>query len=322
MIDVVGVGGAVVDLLVNIPQVPKGNGGMRAQEMFQQGGGNCATAMAAAARLGARAGMIAKVGDDRTGDFIIKDFNYNGVDTSRIVRGPPGSSSSFVVAVSEMNPGTRFFIGRQSTVGRLEPNEIDYDYIAGAKILHIENGEAAPLAAAQFAREKGIAVTIDAGYYSQDRVDVIPYVDVCIASEMFHNGLFKGNEDDLEGNCRKIHEMGPSVVWVTRGPKGCVGLVDGKFIDMPAIDVPVIVDTVGAGDVFHGAYAAAMLEGLSHPECARYASGVSAIKCMYVGGRTGIPNRETLRRFLEDGALLTDELDERLNYYRREFMAR
>jgi sulfofructose kinase len=144
-------------------------------------------------------------------------------------------------------------------------------------------------------------------------------VDLYIASEMFYEGMFKGNEGDLEGNCRKLHEMGPEVVWVTRGPLGCCGLVDGKFYNVPTFTETPVLDTTGAGDVFHGAYIAAMLEGLSHPECARYACAVSSIKCMFVGGRTGIPNRETLRRFLQDGTVLTEEIEQRLEYYRRNF---
>lgn len=310
-----------MDQLVNVTRVPRGNGGTRANEIFHQGGGNCASAIAAAARLGAKAGMLAKVGNDSIGDFIVKDFNYNGVDTSRIIR-ENGAISSFVVAVSEVESRTRFFIGRRGTVTPMKPEEVDYDYIADAKILHIDHGSPASMAAVKFAREKGVTITIDAGEFTQDRVDIIPHVDVYIASEFFYNGFFKGTEDDLEGNCRKLHEMGPSVVWVTRGPEGCVGLVDGKFHKVPTfLELPV-VDTTGAGDVFHGAYIAAMLEGLPHPECARYACAVSSIKCMYVGGRTGIPNRETLRRFLEDGKVMKDELDARLEYYRNDFLAK
>ena len=109
--------------------------------------------------------------------------------------------------------------------------------------------------------------------------------------------------------------MGPSAVWITRGSSGCCGLAGGKFYSLPAFNVPAI-DTTGAGDVFHGAYIAAMLEGLSHPECAKYANAVSAIKCMFPGGRTGIPDRQTLKRFLEDGTVLTEEIEKRLDYYR------
>ncbi|MCL2093939.1 MAG: carbohydrate kinase family protein [Treponema sp.] len=322
MVDVVGVGGAVLDHLINVDQVPAGkDGGARVHEMFLQGGGNVATAMAAAARLGAKAGMLAKVGSDFAGDYIIKDFNYNGVDTSRMIRGAPDTTSPYVVAVSEKVSNTRFFMGRGSTIERLQPEELDKEYIAGAKILHVDHGGPTPTAAAEYARSQGLQVTIDAGYYSQDRVDIIPLVHVYIASEMFYDGMFPDSKDKLEDNCRKLHDMGPEVVWVTLGERGCVGLVDGKFHTLPAFKIPEVVDTVGAGDVFHGAYVAAMLEGLPPVECARYSSAVSALKCMYVGGRTGIPNRETLRRFMEEGVIDRTELDARLEYYRKDFLA-
>lgn len=321
MVDVVGLGHPVMDQLVNIPRLPSGNSGVRADEIFHQGGGNAASAMAAAARLGAKAGMIAKIGGDAIGDFIVKDFIYNGVDTSRIIREGPDVCSSYVIAVSEVEFGTRSFIGRRGTVSPLRPEEVDYDYIASAKILHLESGSPASMAAARFAREKGLKVCIDAGAYSEDRVKIMPYIDIFIASEHFYNGLFKGRGADMRKNCEEMQRAGPSVVWVTCGPKGCVGLAEGEFYEVPTFDVPV-KDTTGAGDVFHGAYIAAMLEGLPHAECARYASAVSSIKCIFVGGRTGIPNRETLGRFLKDGTVLTEEIEERLAYYRRNFLAK
>jgi len=322
MVDIVGVGSPVMDLVINVPAIPRGDGGVRANEIFHQGGGNCASAMVASARLGQKTGMLAKVGGDATGDFVIRDLQYNGVDTSAILRGGPETSSPYVLSVSEVDFGTRFFVGRgrATTVTPMDPSDLNYEYIANAKILHVDSGAPAPMAAAKFAREKGLKVSIDAGGFTQDRVDMLPHVDIYIASEIFYNGMFKDNPDDLETNIRKLHDMGPEVVWVTRGDKGCCGLVDGKFYEIPIFKVPQVLDTTGAGDVFHGAYVVAMLEGLPHPECARFSSAVSALKCMYVGGRTGIPNRETLRRFMEDGTILTEEAEERLTYYRKNFL--
>jgi sugar/nucleoside kinase (ribokinase family) len=309
-----------MDLLVNVPRLPSGNSIVSADETFHQGGGNATSAMAASARLGAKTGMLAKVGGDATGDFVIKDLAYNGVDTSHILRGAPDTSSPYCIAVSEVEPGTRMFIINYGKPANLEPEELDYDYIASAKVLHLEAGTPVSMAAARFAREKGLTVSIDAGAFTQDRVDIIPYIDIFIGSEMFYEGMFPENSEDLEGNCRRLHEMGPRVVWITRGPKGCVGLAEGKFYDVPTFDVPV-KDTTGAGDVFHGAYIAALLEGLSHPECARYAGAVSSLKCMYVGGRTAIPNRKTLEKFLKDGVIDTTECEERLAYYRGSFLS-
>jgi sugar/nucleoside kinase (ribokinase family) len=317
-----------MDQLVNVPRVPRGNSGVRADEVFHQGGGNVATAIAAAARLGAKAGMIGRVGGDSTGDFLIRDFIYNGVDTSRILRGESGSSSPYSIAISERELGTRMFIVRRGTAAPLRPEDVDLDYIAGAKILHLETGDPASMMAAEFARKRGITVTMDAGGYTEDRVNLIPLVDVLIASDMFYGGMFKEDAAKEEGealearyreNIGKLQALGPKVVWVTRGAAGCVGMAeDGEYLQVPTFDTPV-TDTTGAGDVFHGAYIAAILEGLSHRECARYANAVSSIKCMFVGGRTGIPNRETLARFLKDGTVDTEEIEGRLAYYRRSF---
>ncbi|MDR3138575.1 MAG: carbohydrate kinase family protein [Treponema sp.] len=320
MVDVVGLGTPFMDQLVNVPRVPRGNSGIGADEIFHQGGGNVATAMAAAARLGAKAGMLARVGGDATGDFILKDFAYNGVDTSHILRGGPETTSPYSIAISEVELATRMFIIKRGTVEPLGPEDVDYEYISSAKILHLENGTPASIAAAKYAREKGIKVTFDAGGFTEDRRLFIPYVDVFIASELFYNGMFKGKEGNMRANCEELHRAGPEVVWITCGPRGCMGLAEGKFYEVPPVDVKV-KDTTGAGDVFHGAYIAAMLEGLSPAECAGYASAVSAIKCMFVGGRTGLPNRETLERFMKDGTVLTDEIEERLAYYRRSFLA-
>lgn len=74
---------------------------------------------------------------------------------------------------------------------------------------------------------------------------------------------------------------------------------------------------MGAGDVFHGAFLAALLKGKSHRECARYASAVSAIKCTRIGGRAGIPDESVLERFLETGEIDYEEIDRRVEYYRR-----
>jgi len=326
-VDIVGIGTPVMDLLINIPKFPEKEGATRANEVFHQGGGNCASAMATAARLGASAGMLSKIGGDAIGDFIIKDFKYNGVDTSRIIRDAPETSSAYVVAVSETEKGTRKFLSRRSGVraGRLTAGEVESsrDYIASAKILHIESSaDEATIAGVKIAREYGLTISIDAGYYSKESEVLIPDVDVFIASEFYYTGMFPDSSgpEHYRRNFEKIREMGPSVVWVTLGERGCVGLVDGEMHEIPSYKVPVM-DTTGAGDDFHGAYAAILLEGLPHVECARHASAVSAIKCTFVGGRTGLPDRAMLRRFMEEGALPTRELEERLQYYRRTFLS-
>ena len=88
------------------------------------------------------------------------------------------------------------------------------------------------------------------------------------------------------------------------------------FFNIPAYQVEA-VDTVGAGDVFHGAFLAGLLKGWSTKEVARFSCAVSAIKCTRPGGRAGIPSMENALQFIRTGVYDTAELDERTEYYQR-----
>ncbi|MFQ9635735.1 MAG: carbohydrate kinase family protein [Eisenbergiella sp.] len=94
-IEVVGIGIPYYDMVINVNKMPGLDGAASANEAFYQGGGKVATAMAAVARLGRRAGIIAKVGENHRGRFVLEDFRYNGVDTSAVIVDEPGTSSPF-----------------------------------------------------------------------------------------------------------------------------------------------------------------------------------------------------------------------------------
>ena len=93
-------------------------------------------------------------------------------------------------------------------------------------------------------------------------------------------------------------------------------------LDSPCVDLAVNVRCFpkpngAAGDVFHGAFLAAIVKGLSPKDAARFASGVAAIKCTRIGGRAGIPNWEETDNFLETGEIDYREIDERVKKYGR-----
>lgn len=312
--DVIGIGIPYFDMVINVDELPHMDGATTANAVFNQGGGKVATAMATAARLGKHAGMIARVGHNRSGRFIINDLKYNGVDVGGILVDQIGTSSSFCLSLSEKKSQKRIFIGTKGTAKTLQPEDIDYDYLGKARILQVESGDDASVAAIRFAKEKGIKTVMDADNYSWETQALSASVDVVIASEFFYQGMFGGL--NYEEGCRRMIETGPEVAVVTLGSKGCVGMERGKgFFHCPCFEVNV-VDTTGAGDVFHGAYIAAMLDGMETEECARFASAVSAIKCTYPGGRTGIPDRNTVDQFLTTGKIDNRELEERYLYYR------
>ena len=105
----------------------------------------------------------------------------------------------------------------------------------------------------------------------------------------------------------------------TFGAGGCVGLCGDDYFEVPAFKVKA-VDSTGAGDVFHGAYIYAWLQGWDAKTCCRFCSGVSAIKCTRPGGRSGIPTLPVLEKFLATGEIDGAELDERVRHYKYGFL--
>ena len=111
-----------------------------------------------------------------------------------------------------------------------------------------------------------------------------------------------------------IQSKGPEIVIFTFGEHGSMGIYGNERFAQPAMKAE-IKDTTGAGDVFHGAFAVAYLDGLSVPEAARFATGVSTIKCTELGGRAGIPDRDILETFLDTGKIDKEKINKRVEKY-------
>ncbi len=153
----------------------------------------------------------------------------------------------------------------------------------------------AGLAAARWAKEAGITVVLD-GDTMRDGIDEpVKLTDVLIASRNFAV-KFTG-EDNPRKAIIKMHSLGPEIVGVTLGADGCVLSKGTNVLHKPAFKVDV-VDTTGAGDVFHGAFIYGLLKGWSLETTAQFSSAVSAIKCMKLGGRAGISSLGKMKEFL------------------------
>ena len=281
-----------VDLAVNVDVFPKPNGGTGINAMSWQGGGKVATGMVAAARLGAKCAMIGAVGSDDYGEFCLRDFERHGIDISGM-KTRQGETTSHSIVLSDRETQGRSIVYRSGTANPPTLEEIEERILTGCQWFFISH-------ATHVAMMENIGI-----------------IDVFIASEFFYKVLFRGKEEAFEANCREVQKMGPSIVVFTLGAKGCVGYSEEDgFFQMPSFAVDV-QDTVGAGDVFHGAYTVGLLRGLSPKEAARLATGVSCIKCTRIGGRAGIPDWNTVQRFLRTGEIDYTEIDQRVEFYRR-----
>jgi sulfofructose kinase len=311
--DVIGVENVIMDFNLLMDEIPGTDGSSKLYDYSWQGGGNVSSAIVAAARLGVHTALVGVAGDDAFGEFCIADYKRHGIDTSHIVI-DKGSKTTFVICLAEKIKMGRSFLGRVGTRRQLSEQELDKDFISSAKYLHLGYMGPAQVQAAKWARESGVIVVCDAGGYNKDTDQHTNLIDIFIASENYYKGLF--NDENYEANCRAIQLRGPNTVVVTLGSKGCVGLDGDRYFEIPTFTGVDIIDTTGAGDVFHGAFICAMLQGWDAERCARFSSAVSAIKCSRLGGRAGIPDFQTVMRFLHDGTIDYTEIDKRVEFYR------
>lgn len=282
--------------------------------MSWQGGGKVASGMVACARLGAKCAMMGAVGSDDYGQFCIRDFERHGIDVSGMkVR--EGETTSLSIVISDRETNGRTIVYRRGTAQPPTFEELDQEILEDCQWFFISHVTAVSLEAMRRAKAAGAGVIVDADSYSSEMMENIGLIDVFIGSEFFYHALFRDLE--YEKNCRFLCEKGPSIVIFTLGPKGCVGYSpeDGYF-EVPSFQIPV-VDTVGAGDVFHGAYVVGLLRGLLPKEAARLATGASCIKCTRIGGRAGIPDWDTVQKYLQTGEIDYAEINQRVEFYGR-----
>jgi len=297
--DTVGVGLCMLDELLLLPRYPDPaeETAIHVLGSTRQGGGPAATAMAAAARLGASAGIVGGIGDDDRGRQIAAGLAAAGVDTSRLlVRA--GVRSDLSVVCVHAPTGRRSFLIDSDPAVRLSPADLDREYVAAARVVLIDGFGPAALAAAGCARQAGRTVVLDAAGCPPDRdalEAVLAATDVAIGSAAFGRGLI--GRDDPAAAADAARALGPATAVVTGGADGAwAASPEGRF-HQPAFDVDV-VDTTGAGDVFHGAFIVGLLEGRPLRGTTAFAAAVAAMSCRALGGRAGIPTRQEALDFL------------------------
>jgi len=301
---ILGVGHCCQDCICTVEAYPPEDGSTHVLSMDDsQGGGAVATALAAAAKLGADARMLALVGDDPAGNRIVEGLASFGVGTELISRVSGGRSSTSWVMVNPATGSRTKFPYRDA----LPPLEFDHrarEAIAKADAVHLDGTRYEnALKAALLAREAGVPVSLDGCSRQQDNslnLKLSSLADILIMNAVYPfrvSGL-----GDREDALRFFGEQRPRpVVIMTAGSDGVYALKGGRILHFPAFPVHA-VDTTGAGDVFHGAFLTRWLETADLEESIRFGQAASALKCLKPGGRAGIPDRETLERFMSGHA--------------------
>ena len=296
-VDIVGLGSNALDLLGIIDGHPAPDTKSPMRQFEVQGGGMIATAMVACARLGLRARYVGKFGDDYWARLGRRLLARDGVDVRWALRAR-GSVGHVSIMLIDAHTGLRTGFYRRPPAYDIRPDELDRAVITSGRLLHVDGVDAAAAAVAvRWAREAGIRVTMD-GERVVDGIDrVWPGVDLLACNPRFVAQV-TGREGVEEG-LRALAARGPARVAVTLAAEGSVGLEGGRVVRAPGFPVAV-VDTNGAGDVFHGACAVGELRGWPFEWTLTFANAVAAMKCRALGGRRGIPRLAETAAFLAE----------------------
>ncbi len=294
---VICVGHAALDYVYRIEAFPPVPTKVRSLEHIVSGGGMAANASAAIARLGGKVELWSRTGGDEAGDRIRAFLVSEGVDVSHVKVHEGARSSTSAVIVDAK--GERLIIGERDHAMSMDASWLPLERIAGASAVVSDlRWVEGTCAAFNAARAAGVTtlLDVDLGGSGGELASHLALADYAIFSAPALEA-FAPKGSDAE-RLETVLALGVRHAGVTRGSEGYFCIERGGGSGRQAAFHTQIVDTTGAGDAFHGAFAWALAQGGTAADCARVASAVAALKCRKLGARAGLPNLDELNAFL------------------------
>jgi len=285
---------AVLDEVFRVRQVPAIDTKTDASAYVSITGGCAANAAIAIARLGGRSSFAGPLGDDKTADRILEGLAGEGVDCTGCVRGPAMSSSVSAILVNDAGERT-IATYTDSNLYSVVPRDAP-QLVSEAGCLLVDNRRpnfVTPICAA--AQQRGIPVVLDV-----DKATRLDDPLLALASHLIFSGeglrATTGMAELSEG-LRAAYGKLARFVAVTDGANDALWCNSGEIHVSSAFKTKA-VDTLAAGDTFHGAFALAMMEGSALPDAMRFAAAAAALKCQRFGGSSTAPTRAEVGAFL------------------------
>jgi len=289
-IDVLCVGHASYDLVFSVLHHPLEDEKIVADSFTGCGGGPAANAAVTASRLGFTASFAGYLGQDLYGDKHYQELLACGINTQLIVRGSSPTPISVIIVKPD---GKRALINYKGETSPLPSESIDFSSIKPKVILFDGHEPYISPPLARLAHTQGIPTVLDAGSLHAGTLALMENVNYLVCSEKFAR-QFAGDEETA---LARLAEFSPAVV-ITLGEKGLIWRRGQESGALAAFPINAI-DTTGAGDAFHGAFAAAVSAGMNWPEVLRYASAAGSLCCTKIGARSGLPTQEEHRALFE-----------------------
>ena len=292
IIDVLCVGYACVDINFNAPHHPASDEKVRALSMHSCGGGPASNAAVAISRLGGQAAFAGYLGRDAFGDGHLMELLEAGVQTTGVDR---GNAATPVAAITIKPDGERSIVDYRAPTALAPENMISLS-TQPARVLLVDGHQ--PLLSIKLVEEArllGIPSVLDAGSVHDGTMSLYNKVDYLISSEKFAH-QFSGEEDPRKA-LASFDGTAPFTA-VTWGSDGVYWQDDEGQHHMPAFDIEA-VDTTGAGDAFHGAFALGLAQVMELRTNLRRACATAALTCLKVGARSALPDQARVEALCE-----------------------
>jgi sulfofructose kinase len=299
-LDVVTIGENSLDLVAELDRYPAVDSKQQLRGFRQLPGGEAASAAVGLARLGWRVAYIGRFGDDDFGKTGRERLDGEGVDTGHVVV-VPGVSSRLAIILVERKSGQRTVLWQRDPKLSLEPADIPDAVLRETRVVLVGSDDVAAMTdAARRARAAGVRTVGDLERLHDGTQDLMRELDAVVMAASFPEALT--GHTHLGKALKEIADFSrAAIVCVTLAEEGCLALVGGDEIHMPAFTIDV-VDTTGAGDLFRAGLIARWLmepQGPMVPDLLRYANAVAALNCRAVGAWTGAPGRNDVEALLK-----------------------
>jgi ribokinase len=297
--DVIGFGALNIDRLFKTNRIAGAEEESYIEAHEEQCGGSAANTCVGLARLGFKVGFIGKVGADREGNTLLKDFQKEGVDTNGVVCAKQYESGTVMGFVDRK--GQRALYVESGANDNIIQEEINEQYSCTTKFLHITSfvGDRSFRAQKQLlkALQKDVKVSFDPGalYAQRGYSELSPIIERTYVMMPNEKELMQitGKADLVQG-ANHLLDKGVMIVAVKMGEKGCFVTNGQEQCFLEAFKVKT-VDTTGAGDAFCAGFLCGLLREMSLIECGKIANFVASRKVMKMGARAGLPYSNDLK---------------------------
>jgi len=284
MVDLVGVGLNATDTLIHLPDYPARGSKVEFHGATVMAGGQTATTVIACQYWGLSTRYVGKLGSDDAARLHREAFDRAGVEARLITVDGAASPQSLIIVDGG---GERTVLSRKDERLVLQPEDLERAWVVNARALHVDGYDtAAAILAAGWAHAAGIPVIADLDELYPGVERLIELVDYLIVSRDFPSRIMK--ERDLETALQGMRERYRcTLTAATLGQDGVLAWDGSRLHTRSAYRVPV-VDTTGAGDIFHAGFIYGLLQGWPLDRQLDFACAAAALNCMAAGARGGI----------------------------------